>query len=125
MNLLIKNNNRLIIEEDYFKDPSIKKIVYIRPQLRCERCGTNKDLEFHHIDPFDKDRTMNILTCSNKLKVLKEIKKCQILCVDCHNKAHNSKSSKTLYNKKLSPLVKAYYKRKEEQEQNQIEIRRR
>lgn len=57
---------------------------------KCERCGYDKciqALEFHHIDPSQKD-----FTISNdhfKLKeAVEESKKCIIICSNCHKELH-------------------------------------
>ena len=57
---------------------------------KCQRCGYNKcisALEFHHTDPTKKE-----FTISNdhfKLKeVMKEIKKCILICSNCHKEYH-------------------------------------
>ena len=59
---------------------------------KCERCGYNKclkALEFHHIDPTQKD-----FTISNdhfKLKdAVEESKKCILLCANCHRELHDN-----------------------------------
>ena len=57
---------------------------------KCIRCGYNKclkALEFHHLDPSQKD-----FTISNdhfKLKeAVEESKKCILLCSNCHKEFH-------------------------------------
>ena len=59
---------------------------------KCERCGYNtciKALEFHHLDPTQKD-----FTISNdhfKLKeAVKESKKCILICANCHRELHDN-----------------------------------
>lgn len=58
---------------------------------KCERCGYNtciKALEFHHLDPNEKD-----FTISNdhfKLKeAVEESKKCILICANCHRELHD------------------------------------
>ena len=58
---------------------------------KCVRCGYNtciKALEFHHIDPTQKD-----FTISNdhfKLKeAIEESKKCILICSNCHKELHD------------------------------------
>jgi hypothetical protein len=43
-------------------------------------------LEFHHIDPWEKET--NISQCKSKKGALKEIEKCEILCLKCHDALH-------------------------------------
>lgn len=58
----------------------------------CVKCGENTIicLDFHHQDP--KEKEYNIVTMANrgfsKENILKEIKKCVILCSNCHRKLH-------------------------------------
>lgn len=59
---------------------------------KCIRCGYSrclKALEFHHLDPSQKD-----FTISNdhfKLKeAIEESKKCILLCSNCHKEFHNN-----------------------------------
>lgn len=58
---------------------------------KCERCGYDtciKALEFHHLDPSQKD-----FTISNdhfKLKeAVEESKKCILICANCHRELHD------------------------------------
>jgi hypothetical protein len=62
---------------------------------RCARCDTKYDgtnapiFEFDHKDPAEKDAgiTRIMASCSwEKVKV--ELKKCQLLCANCHNIKH-------------------------------------
>ena len=58
----------------------------------CERCGYNEDpvaLDLHHIDP--KSKSVRQLQ-NHPLETIKlEIKKCSILCANCHRIHHFSK----------------------------------
>lgn len=58
---------------------------------KCIRCGYNKclkALEFHHLDPTQKD-----FTISNDhfrlLDAVKESKKCILICSNCHKELHD------------------------------------
>ena len=73
---------------------------------KCSRCGYNKHpaaLHFHHINPRNKKFSIN----SNKLLSkdrFKELKKCILLCANCHSIEHcNNKLFKSfgLLNKNL------------------------
>ena len=57
----------------------------------CERCLESDPccLDFHHIDEKTKRDAMNNLLQSSMKAVLEEIKKCQILCSNCHRKHHH------------------------------------
>ena len=61
---------------------------------RCEICGYSKNqaaLCFHHINPKTKSFQIDIRRCSNCSwdKLLEEVGKCQLLCLNCHSELHN------------------------------------
>lgn len=65
----------------------------LKSKLKCEECGQNHPaiLTFHHLDPNGKE--LNIAQAVNsytwgKERILKEIKKCQVLCHNCHAIVH-------------------------------------
>lgn len=60
----------------------------------CEICGYNKNitaLTFHHINPADKLFNLELrgIANNNWQKVLDELKKCQLLCHNCHHELHH------------------------------------
>jgi len=60
----------------------------------CEICKYNKNssaLCFHHIDPKIIFFQIDIRHCSNSSwnGLLKEVDKCQLLCLNCHAELHN------------------------------------
>lgn len=62
--------------------------VYKRQQ-KCDRCGFDEHpvaLDFHHLDPATKDRTIAQMVIDRVPwdKVLLEIAKCRVLCSNCH-----------------------------------------
>jgi hypothetical protein len=76
---------------------SRKKIrIFLRQykeDKKCSRCSENHPacLDFHHIDPKNKLFTIGLEALSRKLSISKieeEIKKCEILCSNCHRKLH-------------------------------------
>lgn len=61
---------------------------------KCNRCGYNKNyaaLQFHHINPKEKEFNIDIRKCSNYNwdRLLDEAKKCELLCANCHFEHHN------------------------------------
>ena len=61
--------------------------------LKCQKCGYDKcgaSLEFHHIDPNEKDETISRMISNNyTLDLVKEeIKKCIVLFANCHHEFH-------------------------------------
>lgn len=52
---------------------------------RCVKCGTIEKLEFDHINPITKSFTITkFLTQKPWEEVLAELRKCQLLCENCH-----------------------------------------
>lgn len=60
--------------------------------LGCVKCGTNdyRVLEFHHQDGKEKDFSIAFARDNNLgiLRIKQEIKKCVILCANCHRITH-------------------------------------
>jgi RNA polymerase subunit RPABC4/transcription elongation factor Spt4 len=57
---------------------------------KCGICGYDRcveALEFHHIDPNQKDFTPSASTVSRQLFV-EELRKCVCLCANCHREVH-------------------------------------
>lgn len=53
---------------------------------KCEKCGYNKcisALEFHHINPLEKEYVISKVSNSFE-KLKKEADKCQLVCANCH-----------------------------------------
>lgn len=63
-----------------------------KSQFFCEICGESESccLEFHHDDPTQKEFALAV--ASNRgyswETILKEVKKCRVLCSNCHKKFH-------------------------------------
>ena len=59
--------------------------------LACSKCGDNRwyVLQFHHIDPDQKDFNVSDLKKRSIKGMLNEIKKCVPLCSNCHTEFHH------------------------------------
>jgi hypothetical protein len=58
---------------------------------KCCKCGYCKNyaaLEFHHIDPREKDFNWNKTRELSWEKIIEELKKCVLLCSNCHREEH-------------------------------------
>ena len=68
-----------------------------KSKLKCCECGYDRyprALEFHHIE-HNKSFTVSDMTNGHSIKsILKEIKKCIVLCVRCHAEFHSSDKDK-------------------------------
>ena len=63
----------------------------LKMSLKCIKCGESRHwvLEFHHRDPSKKEGSISrLLRGGSKKKVLEEIKKCDVLCANCHRTRH-------------------------------------
>lgn len=59
---------------------------------KCERCGYNKSmraLEFHHINPSEKDFGISDILTKNIQSLKDEVDKCMLLCSNCHAEIHD------------------------------------
>lgn len=89
------------LTEEEVKIRRSKQVIYWRKKAKiklveykggkCERCGYNKcidALEFHHLDPNEKD--FSIAGKSWALERLKkEADKCILVCSNCHKEIHS------------------------------------
>jgi hypothetical protein len=62
----------------------------LRKKSGCTVCGEAcwQVLEFHHLDPKGKDLAVSALTKGSRKRIVKEIRKCVIVCSNCHRKIH-------------------------------------
>lgn len=77
---------------------------------KCEICGEDRffRLSFHHIDPDKKEYNVRCLFGKSLERLEKEIKKCKLLCLNCHHELH-AKESGTIY--KESKKIYLEYKK--------------
>jgi len=82
----------------------------LKNSLKCERCGFNHPatLEFHHKDPKKKEFTIGTELYNGKSinELKKEMKKCIVLCANCHKIEHWNEEEK-----KYQELLKIDLKR--------------
>ncbi len=67
---------------------------------KCEICGENNyfKLNFHHMDSSDKEYNLNKIREGRWSIIEKEIKKCKLLCYNCHFEIHY-KDNRNTYRK--------------------------
>jgi len=84
---------------------------WFRKELKCEICGEDRHycLDFHHKDPSTKTMQISEMVHRKfkKQKVIDEIKKCQVLCKNCHAETHWIKSG--LEEKYMTKEIKERY----------------
>jgi predicted HNH restriction endonuclease len=66
--------------------------VYTRwkKTLKCSMCGESDHncLDFHHIDPNEKEIKISTAIGRGAKTVVNELKKCVVVCANCHRKVH-------------------------------------
>lgn len=90
--------------ERYNHEESRKYLISIK--TKCVKCGETRHyvLEFHHVDPSQKENAISEImqknwSISRKIEALnKEIAKCVLLCANCHREFHynNTNTGQTL-----------------------------
>ena len=71
---------------------------------KCEICGYNKcvdALEFHHVDPTEKEIPIGSGNIKSFEKLKHEVDKCILVCSNCHKELH-SKINDEIQKKKLT-----------------------
>lgn len=66
--------------------------AYERYGHSCKNCGYSKcrtALEFHHIDPKEKEITPSKVFSRKWESIIKELDKCILLCANCHREVHS------------------------------------
>lgn len=61
-----------------------------RSGLKCCVCGEEETvcLDFHHINMEEKEKNVTKMVASGYNSVIKELKKCIVVCANCHRKIH-------------------------------------
>lgn len=91
-NVQIIKKNRVITKSKAvinWRAEKKKKLVEYKGG-KCQNCGYNKSiwaLQFHHIDPFEKDFTISGSSFSFE-KIKTEADKCVLVCANCHVEIH-------------------------------------
>ena len=95
-----RNKGRKRSECKYCQTKYMKEIYKAKKELisnikakeKCKKCGDGRSyvLDYHHVNPDEKENTIARITSSIYPieKVLKEIKKCIVLCANCHREFH-------------------------------------
>ncbi len=78
------------------RERKLKLIAMLGGQ--CTRCGYNRNfgaLEFHHIDPSRKQFQLDMRSLANLRwdVIAEEVRKCLLLCANCHAEQHNPDST--------------------------------
>jgi len=95
-------NKKIILTEDERKLKNYENVRNHRQKIKdrsveykggkCVKCGYNKcvkALEFHHINPKEKDFTISSYSKLSWDKIKKELDKCILVCSNCHREIHH------------------------------------
>ena len=77
---------------------------------KCERCGYDKcidALEFHHLDPNEKDFGLSCGDTRSLEKLKKEADKCIMVCANCHREIHAEEREKIRLEKEKEELERS------------------
>lgn len=88
----MKNSNNY--DEQRLRGVKRKYEAILKLGGKCSRCGYCYNiaaLDFHHLDPNEKEFNLDSRRFSNTSleKLEKEISKCALLCANCHREEHN------------------------------------
>ena len=83
--------NRTGYDADRYYERKLELISFLG--YSCAECGRETDLEFDHIDPETKEFSVMQRWSATLDELLPEIRKCQLLCTDCHLKKSAKDSS--------------------------------
>ncbi len=100
----IYSKKHYIANKQYYKNKTKIRTKELRDWLRefksglkCEECGEDHPacIEYHHLDMTKKDFEISkaITKGFAKERILEEIKKCMVLCSNCHKKLHYDNKS--------------------------------
>lgn len=90
-NHYLENKKKYVEKAKDYTQSCVDWFTELKQNLKCERCSENRSwvLDFHHKDRKTKDTEVSLLVRKgNKEKVLNEIKKCMVLCANCHRDLH-------------------------------------
>ncbi len=87
------NNRELVIAASRASAKAYKdKWRIFKATLACIKCGQNHPatFDFHHIDSTTKESSVNKLIKNRAFKrAMEEVKKCVVLCANCHRIHHH------------------------------------
>ena len=85
-----KNRERLLEYQNKRYNETLNIFQQWRKTLKCCRCEENDVacLEFHHSDPETKENNVVRMVSRSVKSVIKELKKCVVVCANCHRRIH-------------------------------------
>ena len=85
-----QNRERLLEYQNKRYNDSLEVFQRWRKTLKCCRCSEDDVacLEFHHSDPETKENNVVRMISRSVKSVIKELKKCVVVCANCHRRIH-------------------------------------
>jgi predicted HNH restriction endonuclease len=86
-----------------------EKWAIFKSTLSCQNCGFShpQALDFHHVNPSPDDQKVYILVGRGRIRAaFEEIKKCAVLCANCHRMLHNDPEFEKQVIKKISKMTR-------------------
>lgn len=87
-----KDRREYLIKAVYARRKKVRVMAVAYKGGKCERCGYDRcidALEFHHVDPVQKDFTISSKGYTRSWNTVKaELDKCIMLCANCHRELH-------------------------------------
>ena len=87
---LEKQDKRASLRAAKQRQKFVQRINDIKQDNTCCLCGENEPvcLDFHHLDSTKKEQSVSRMTRNKSPKVFDEIRKCAVICANCHRKVH-------------------------------------
>lgn len=91
-NAAYKNNPQKFLDKiEETKEKLYTFVDAIKAENGCKFCPEKTPicLDFHHLNPKEKDKSIaHLIAYKNKARIEAEIKKCIVVCANCHRKIH-------------------------------------
>ena len=94
-----KERQQIILNNTLSYKERNQQIVENLKQCGCQKCGEKRSylMEFHHIDPSNKSNTIaHMIKSSSQEHLEEELKKCIVLCANCHREFHYFEKQKQI-----------------------------
>lgn len=85
-----ENKTTQLVKNEELRKKKVERFKEYKKQQRCSKCGDDRYyvLDFHHINPNEKDGAISDMVSKSQKKLYKELKKCIPLCRNCHTEFH-------------------------------------
>lgn len=88
-----ERNKKKVRQQVYERRSDLREwLKDLKKDLKCSQCGEDHIacLDFHHLDPTEKDLSIAEAPSRgwSQTRALEEMKKCVVLCSNCHRKLH-------------------------------------